>query len=108
MVEACVSPSLTTLQDLPDDNRGHADPQTYLHRIGRTGRFGRIGVSISLISGRRSMAMIKEISDYFHIEMTPLPIDDWDLVENTIKKVIKSSRAGAKFNVNTSNDDQTM
>ena len=26
-----------------------ADPDTYLHRIGRTGRFGRRGVAINLI-----------------------------------------------------------
>ena len=87
-------------QDLPDDNHGHADPQTYLHRIGRTGRFGRVGVSISLISGRRSYEMIKDISDYFGVDMTSLPHDDWDRVEEMIKKVIKSSRAGSNFQAN--------
>lgn len=88
---------LTAIQDLPDDNRGHADPQTYLHRIGRTGRFGRVGVSISLISGPRSYQLIKEISAFFGVDMVELPHDDWDTVEEMIKKVIKSSRAGANF-----------
>lgn len=41
--------------------------------------------------------MIKEISDYFSVEMTSLPYNDWDNVEETIKKVIKSSRAGSNF-----------
>lgn len=41
--------------------------------------------------------MLKEISDYFGVEMTSLPYDDWDNVEDTIKKVIKSSRAGSNF-----------
>ena len=27
--------------DLPVDMRGNADCETYLHRIGRTGRFGK-------------------------------------------------------------------
>ena len=89
--------SLTTTQDLPDDGRGRADPQTYLHRIGRTGRFGRVGVSISLISGPQSYHLIKDISDYFGVDMIKLPHDDWDTVEDLIKKVIKSSRAGANF-----------
>ncbi|KAG8526856.1 uncharacterized protein KY384_008285 [Bacidia gigantensis] len=84
-------------QDLPDDGRGNADPQVYLHRIGRTGRFGRVGVSISLIHGRKSYQMIQQIRDYFGVDMTALPHDDWDMVENMIKKVIKSSRAGSNF-----------
>ena len=41
--------------------------------------------------------MIKQISDFFGVEMTPLPHDDWDTVEEIIKKVIKSSRAGSNF-----------
>ena len=89
--------SLVVNYDLPDDNRGGADPQVYLHRIGRTGRFGRVGVSISLVHDRRSHTMIKDISDYFDIQMTELPFNDWDSVEEVIKKVIKSSRAGKDF-----------
>lgn len=27
--------------DMPVDQRGNADCETYLHRIGRTGRFGK-------------------------------------------------------------------
>ena len=88
---------MTAAQDLPDDGRGHADHQTYLHRIGRTGRFGRVGVAISLISGSRSYQLIKEISDYFGVDLISLPHNDWDTVEEIIKKVIKSSRAGLNF-----------
>lgn len=28
--------------DMPVDQKGNADCETYLHRIGRTGRFGKI------------------------------------------------------------------
>ena len=89
--------SLVVNYDLPDDNRGSADPQVYLHRIGRTGRFGRVGVSISLILGNRDQKMIRQISDYFGVQMTGLPYNDWDEVEDIIKKVIKSSRASKDF-----------
>lgn len=88
---------LTKGKDLPDNNRGGADPEVYLHRIGRTGRFGRVGVSISLISGPGSHRMIREIQEYFGVEMTSLPSHDWDNVEDIIKKVIKSSRASKDF-----------
>ena len=88
---------LTVLQDLPDDGKGHADPQTYLHRIGRTGRFGRVGVAIAMVCGQQSYRLVKEISEYFAIEMTSLPYNDWDQIEEIVKKVVKSSRAGANF-----------
>ena len=88
---------LTAPQDLPDDGRGHADPQTYLHRIGRTGRFGRVGVAIAMVCGQQSYNLVKEISEYFAIEMTSLPYNDWDQIEEIVKKVVKSSRAGANF-----------
>lgn len=38
--------------------------------------------------------------------MTALPHDDWDTVEEIIKRVIKSSRAGANFK--TANEDVNM
>ncbi len=41
--------------------------------------------------------MIRQIEDYFSVPMTALPYNDWDQVEDTIKKVIKSSRAGSNF-----------
>ena len=33
--------------------------------------------------------MIRQISEYFGVNMTALPHDDWDTVETIIKKVIK-------------------
>lgn len=52
--------------DLPVDQTGGADCETYLHRIGRTGRFGKAGIAINLVDGRRSsMAVLKQISDHF-------------------------------------------
>ena len=68
-----------------------------------------MGVSISLVSGRKSMQLIRDIEEYFHIKMTPLPMEDWDEVETVIKKVIKSSRAGKDFNRNNAvSEDQSM
>ena len=41
--------------------------------------------------------MISEISEYFGVQMTGLPYNDWDKIEEIIKTVIKSSRAGSNF-----------
>ncbi len=51
--------------DLPVDQSGRADCETYLHRIGRTGRFGKSGVAINLVDGPRSMQVLKQIEDHF-------------------------------------------
>lgn len=85
------SVSMVVNYDLPVDKNGNPDPSTYLHRIGRTGRFGRVGVSISFVHDQKSYQTLMKIRDYFGgIEMTRVPTDDWDEVEKIVKKVIKS------------------
>lgn len=41
--------------------------------------------------------MVREISDFFGVDMIGLPYNDWDKIEAIIKTVIKSSRAGINF-----------
>lgn len=77
-----------------------ADPQTYLHRIGRTGRFGRVGVAVTFISSRRDWDMLMEIQRYFGAEMQKVATDDWDELEETVGRIIKGSRAGTNFRGN--------
>ena len=47
---------------------------TYLHRIGRSGRWGRKGAGINFVT-RRDMARIKEIEKYYSTEIQELPRD---------------------------------
>jgi len=49
------------------------DPHTYLHRIGRSGRWGRKGVGINFVT-RRDMYNVKSIETYFDKEMEELPM----------------------------------
>lgn len=84
-------------QDIPELANGDPDPQTYLHRIGRTGRFGRVGVSISFVHDKRSWRQLEEIARYFSVPVTRVDTSDWDEVEASVKKVIKSSRAGVNL-----------
>ncbi|EED19756.1 ATP dependent RNA helicase (Dbp5), putative [Talaromyces stipitatus ATCC 10500] len=74
-----------------------ADPQTYLHRIGRTGRFGRVGVAISFVSSREEWQMLMDISKYLHTNIEGVHTRDWDEVENLMKKIIKNPRARGDF-----------
>jgi translation initiation factor 4A len=45
---------------------------TYLHRIGRSGRWGRKGVGINFIT-RRDLSKIKEIEKYYSTQIDELP-----------------------------------
>lgn len=59
--------------DLPInmDNRD-IDFETYLHRIGRTGRFGKNGLAINLVDGKKTLEMIKKLSQHFSSEIKEL------------------------------------
>ena len=51
--------------DLPVDLNGQADCETYLHRIGRTGRFGKNGLAINFVDRPRSMEILEQIAKHF-------------------------------------------
>jgi superfamily II DNA/RNA helicase len=48
------------------------DVHTYLHRIGRSGRWGRKGVGINLIT-RRDLSKLKEIEQYYSTQVIEMP-----------------------------------
>ena len=48
------------------------DVHTYLHRIGRSGRWGRKGVGINFIT-RRDVSKIKEIEQYYSTQINEMP-----------------------------------
>lgn len=48
------------------------DPHTYLHRIGRSGRWGRKGVAINFVT-QRDICNVKAIEEYFDKVMEELP-----------------------------------
>ena len=67
--------------DIPIDQLNNPDFETYLHRIGRTGRFGKKGLAINFVDGPRSMGMVKKISEHFGKPIDRLAIDDLDELE---------------------------
>jgi len=67
--------------DLPVDVQGRADCETYLHRIGRTGRFGKQGLAINLVDGAKSMQVMRDIEQHYGREVVKLDTDDADEIE---------------------------
>eukprot|EP00177_Eucheuma_denticulatum_P008185 GFKZ01014898.1.p1 GENE.GFKZ01014898.1~~GFKZ01014898.1.p1 ORF type:complete len:484 (+),score=80.83 GFKZ01014898.1:166-1617(+) len=57
--------------DLPTDRVGYrADPETYLHRIGRTGRFGRKGIAINFVFDDSSTRILQDLEKYYSKTIT--------------------------------------
>uniref|UniRef100_A0A7S4NKN8 RNA helicase n=1 Tax=Paramoeba aestuarina TaxID=180227 RepID=A0A7S4NKN8_9EUKA len=48
--------------------------ENYLHRIGRSGRFGRKGVAINFVTAKDSQAL-KELEAHYHTQIDELPMD---------------------------------
>jgi len=67
------------------------DPETYIHRIGRTGRFGKRGVAINLLHDEESCRFMEQISDYYKAPVTALSTDDLEAAVKTIKEFIPSA-----------------
>ncbi|XP_037031158.1 DEAD-box helicase Dbp80-like [Bradysia coprophila] len=55
---------------------GEADFETYVHRIGRTGRFDNEGRAISLVDSEQSRRVCTAIEEYFGKEIHPLDVND--------------------------------
>jgi len=53
--------------------------ENYLHRIGRSGRFGRKGVAINFVTNADVRAM-KDIEKYYHTQIEEMPMDIADLI----------------------------
>ncbi|XP_042606721.1 ATP-dependent RNA helicase DDX19A-like [Cyprinus carpio] len=67
--------------DLPLDKDGNPDNETYLHRIGRTGRFGKRGLAVNMVDSQRSMEILKTINFHFNKKIGRLDTDDLDEIE---------------------------
>ncbi|GJJ68148.1 ATP-dependent RNA helicase DDX19/DBP5 [Entomortierella parvispora] len=59
--------------DLPVGGKGLADHDAYLHRIGRTGRFGRRGITINFVHDEPSYEILSQIQTYFGCNIIKLP-----------------------------------
>jgi ATP-dependent RNA helicase UAP56/SUB2 len=46
-----------------------ADADSYLHRVGRAGRFGTKGLSISFVSSEQDQEVLKQIEKRFEVAL---------------------------------------
>ncbi|XP_067055184.1 ATP-dependent RNA helicase DDX19A-like isoform X2 [Acropora muricata] len=73
--------TLVVNYDMPIDTNGKPDFETYLHRIGRTGRFGKNGIAVNFIDGQRSMNTMERIQEHFGRKISLLETNDVEELE---------------------------
>ncbi|NXE84648.1 DDX25 helicase, partial [Cochlearius cochlearius] len=65
---------------LPTNRKSEPDFETYLHRIGRTGRFGKKGIAFSMVESQ-NVGLVQMIEEYFQTRIKQLDPDDMDELE---------------------------
>ena len=60
--------------------------ETYLHRIGRSGRFGRKGAAFNLVCGPSEAAILDEIARYFNHDIPSVPWNDEEAFSRVLKE----------------------
>ncbi|KAJ2114200.1 RNA helicase required for poly(A+) mRNA export [Coemansia sp. RSA 922] len=75
--------------DIPLDGNNRPDPETYLHRIGRTGRFGRTGASVNFVHDDQSYDQMEAIQNALGCDIIKVPTDDWEEAHKILKKALK-------------------
>jgi superfamily II DNA/RNA helicase len=53
--------------DMPEDS------DTYLHRVGRAGRFGTKGLAITFVSDEADARTLNDVQNRFEVNITELP-----------------------------------
>ncbi|KAK3845382.1 MAG: P-loop containing nucleoside triphosphate hydrolase protein, partial [Linnemannia gamsii] len=82
--------------DLPttlnfSDRSQVADPELYLHRIGRTGRFGRRGVAINFVHSNESYEVLENINSKYGCDIHKI-VTDWEHLEGDTEHDKKMTR----------------
>jgi len=49
------------------------ESDSYLHRVGRAGRFGTKGLAITFVSGSKDMETLEDIQKRFEVKIEELP-----------------------------------
>eukprot|EP01006_Ploeotia_vitrea_P025522 TRINITY_DN58386_c0_g1_i1.p2 TRINITY_DN58386_c0_g1~~TRINITY_DN58386_c0_g1_i1.p2 ORF type:complete len:484 (-),score=287.71 TRINITY_DN58386_c0_g1_i1:1738-3189(-) len=77
--------------DVPLTRNNQPDPETYIHRIGRSGRFGRDGVAINFVHDKRSSDAIDYIARYYKKEIVELPGGDYEKIKEIVEKALQQA-----------------
>jgi len=73
--------------DLPLDRNDKPDPETYLHRIGRSGRFGRRGIAINFVHNERTKKDLQFIARELDTTIEGFSKDQIESLQGKLEKI---------------------
>jgi len=65
------------------------DVETYIHRIGRTGRFGRKGISVNFVHNQKSFQDMMAIQQATGRAITKVETGDYDMMDEQLRAILK-------------------
>eukprot|EP01022_Parablepharisma_sp_SALTPOND_P014610 TRINITY_DN2001_c0_g1_i1.p4 TRINITY_DN2001_c0_g1~~TRINITY_DN2001_c0_g1_i1.p4 ORF type:complete len:495 (+),score=76.76 TRINITY_DN2001_c0_g1_i1:1582-3066(+) len=78
------------------DSREEPDTESYLHRIGRTGRFGDIGIALNIIETDIDMQVIEKVKDFYKCKLDETTLEKLPKQVNEVKKIREQQEAEAE------------
>jgi ATP-dependent RNA helicase DDX19/DBP5 len=79
--------SLVVNYDLPMKQDRKVDPETYLHRIGRTGRWSRKGIAINFVYDRKTKEDVQYLEKFFQRPIKELKEEELPNLDKIIKSL---------------------
>jgi len=65
------------------------DVETYIHRIGRTGRFGRKGISVNFVHNPKTFQDMMTIQQATGRAITKVETGDYDMMDEQLRAILK-------------------
>ena len=71
-----------------DGNRSkEVDLETYLHRVGRTGRFGDHGIAVNFVDAKYEIDMLKQITQFYKNEIRELKVEQVSTLNTALEEI---------------------
>lgn len=73
------------------------DLETYLHRVGRTGRFGDQGIALNFVDATKDVELIDAIQDYYKNDIRDINVDHLDDVNKILEQIQDINKEKREF-----------
>lgn len=87
--------------DLPyhfvQNGRGDFDQETYIHRVGRTGRFGDKGIALNIVEKERDEKELQKVHEETGINFIEVTLDNFSDVLDQTQKDSKFNKEKRNF-----------
>lgn len=79
--------SLVVNFDLPHDGQGNVSPETYLHRIGRSARYGAPGIAVNFVYDEKTKEDLQIIESTYKRPIKELRVEELESLDSMLKQI---------------------